>query len=113
MIKFHELEVDAKDLIKPKGRRVHHCWGRNWTRIEMLIPDTWDSPTKIADWIDSNLSNGRYGFFYMKDKCRNNNDNDLAFHWNDAQVLVIGFENEDDALMFKLLDGHLAHEELN
>ena len=108
MIKFHDLTVNASDLISPSGRRVAHQWGRSWTRIEVAIPDMWESPGKISAWIEQNLSGGRFGLFYTEDKDRPTNP---SHTWDRNYKLIIGFEVEDDALMFKLLDGHVAHHE--
>lgn len=106
MIKFHDLTVKASDLINPGGRRVTHQWGKSWTRIEVSVSDMWESPGKIANWIEHNLSGGRYGLFYTEDR-----DRPAERSWDRNYKLIIGFEVEDDALMFKLLDGHVAHHE--
>lgn len=106
MVKFFDLEVDPTNLVKPHGRRAKHAWGKHWTRIQVEIPEQHTAPGKIAAWIEENLSGGLYGLFYKEDK-----NNPSESQWEKNYILIIGFEDENDAIMFKLLDGHKAYED--
>ncbi len=112
IIKFHDLEVPIDSLIFPKGRRVSHCWGKNWTRVDVSISDFDTSYEGLfAAWIEENLSGARYNIFTSKMQSHKTFRHDSDFiHFSEGRV-TIGFENHDDAIMFKLLDGHLAHKQ--
>lgn len=107
MIHFHEMQVPAEEVTKPFGNKVSHHWGRDWTRIEFSIPETFSVPKVIEEWIENNLDGGRYGYFCTIDRSPNTNGRSRGPL---AYKMVIGFEFENDALMFKLLDGHLSFE---
>lgn len=102
MIKFYDVEIDPKELINRTGRMVTHYWGPEWTRIEISIDsDIWEAPSKISAWIEENLSEGRYGMFYTEDF-----DVPVENEWEKKYKLIIGFEYQNDALMFKLIGGY-------
>lgn len=111
IVKFHNIDVNSEELINHGNREVKHCWGDSWTRIEIPIPEIWSAPKNIATWIENNLSEGKFGMFWVEDF--NNNENSSNTHsWDGKNYkLIIGFEYENDALLFKLLDGHVAYED--
>jgi hypothetical protein len=98
MIQFTDLEVNEHNLTK---RCVATAWPIHWTRIEIQVSHYLDNPVKeLAAWIEENLSEGKYGIYAQK----------LAF--SSCMIIVLGFESNDDALMFKLLDGHTSYKKV-
>jgi hypothetical protein len=96
MIQFTGLEIDEHCL---KSRRIFAGWPVHWTRFEIQVAGHSDPVKEIEHWIEENLSEGRYGIYAQK----------IGF--SSSTTIVLGFESNNDALMFKLLDGHLAHKQ--
>lgn len=110
MVHFKDTDISAEELVSPTGRMVSHCWGHTWTRIEIPVnSNTFNSIQHVIDWIEENLDGGRFGLF-LKDASPLEPSHHLYWEMKE-QLLVIGFEEENDAIMFKLLDGHLVLEE--
>ena len=75
-----------------------NAWPDHWTRIEVPVPQEYYHGSEIVDkWIEKNL----YGRWGMIERTQRRGEN----------LLIICFEFENDALMFKLLGGHEAWEE--
>ena len=94
IVKFKDLEFDSKDILRP-ARQVFHSWPNHWTRTEIEIKDKYYLDTlPLIDWIEENLS-GRWG---MLQRSTPNKSKEF--------IVMLCFEFENDALMFKLLGGH-------
>ncbi|NJO62900.1 MAG: hypothetical protein HC836_33165 [Richelia sp. RM2_1_2] len=104
MINFNGVEISAEELVNLEYKRVKHCWPRTWTRIEIPIEDQWSAADDISNWIDHNIQGGKYGIIICEDQTYKSRK-----EFDKKHIAVLGFEFENDALMFKLLDGHIAY----
>lgn len=69
-----------------------------WKRVIIDVPDTYSAPSKVNEWLAENCING-YASYEFSDPVTYDG------------VMVIRFEDVNDALMFKLRDGHKAWEQ--
>lgn len=102
LVKFTELEFDSKEVLHP-SKRVPKPWPISWTRIEIEIPDFWEAPGKIEKWVEKNVAEGEWDWFIRQESTAGSS-------WSDSHIMVLGFEKENDALMFKLSGGSEAWE---
>ena len=72
----------------------------SWTRVQFPIPDGWEGSKKIQEWLEENCP-GRWSTYSYQNPKSKSGEN----------IMVIRFENKNDALMFKLKDGHKAWQE--
>lgn len=103
---FEGLEIPKKELNAGSHREIEYPAPLNWTPISIKIPDT--APTNhvaaIRNFIKSNTKKrfriiynySRLTFIYDASKASNN--------------IVVYFEDQQDAFMFKLLGGERAYE---
>lgn len=100
-VEFHNLVIPVADLHYPRGKQVAHAWHSSWTRIEIDLPEVWSAPEKVVRFINDNIDGGRWGWFTLQ-----GGEHELAL----TVTMVICFEIEEDAVMFKLLGGYAAWE---
>jgi len=113
MVQFYERTINNDDLLQ-KGGRTNKPWPVNWTRMEIEIPDTYDAPDQIIKFINNDMECSRWGYFTYTDDDKKNSfvsDNSFLYDIAGKNIMVIGFEEEEDATMFKLMGGHEAWED--
>lgn len=93
-VKFTGLTILSTEL----NRAVVGPIPLHWTRHQFLLADEYFHPENwsFVSWINRNL-NGRY--------------NVSVAYVPKGSVVVIGFENDNDAVMFRLLEGETAWRE--
>lgn len=108
-VDFNGLKIRPLELVKPRWRRVESWWPKSWTRIEFQVANVWTSADQIEAWIETNLPDGgNYGIIIINDP-----DQKEASGWDNKYNAAVGFALENDALMFKLLDGHIEYCNIN
>lgn len=101
IVEFSGLTLNLGELFN-KTRKVDGPTPRSWTRVTVILPDAYHSAKQIEDWIVANLT-GRWSSYTFQRRALDKKNHDSA--------MVIRFEDNNDALMFKLMGGHQAHEE--
>jgi len=71
----------------------------SWTRVLFTIPNGWDASEAIKDWMASNTPGEWQAYTYQNPKGKSND-----------YIMVVRFQDKNDALMFKLRGGHQAWE---
>lgn len=95
-ISFTDLEVQTSSLFR---RSLSGPTNLQWTRVRFTIPNGYDAPQAVSDWLADNTP-GRFDvWFYQDPKSRDG-----------EYRMVVNFEDKNDALMFKLRGGHQAWE---
>jgi len=95
-LKFTDFEIPA-DRINAR----FHAGPMNltWIRTQFSIPDGYDAPRKVEQWLEQNAANRWATYSYQSPKGKAHDF-----------VMVVRFEDRNDALMFKLRGGHQAWE---
>ncbi len=70
----------------------------DWARLTFTVPTAKDSIQHVYDWLNTNC-NGQYTAYRFHDRDS----------YSEYQM-VVRFEDKNDAIMFKLQDGHRAWE---
>lgn len=83
--------------IRMVTRRYYAPIPRTWSRVQFQMPYDFDAVSKIRDWLETNLT-GRYMLYHFTKNAPDER----------PETVVIRFESRNDALMFKLKDGHNA-----
>lgn len=100
-----DFEVDCDLLIQ--SRRFTSAWPKHWTRFEVTIDDDFgDLDYLIEKWIEQNIESDGLWDMMIVDM----DINDDIF--SDNYIYAFCFEYEEDALLFKLLDGNILWKEL-
>jgi len=110
MIKFYGKSVDPQELLRTSNM-ITHPWPENWTRIEIELPDNWTASDKVVAFIKENIE-GKWGSFVydpLNEEDRWSASTLRELHGQNR--MVICFESEEDATLFKLMGGHEAWEE--
>lgn len=93
VVRFTGLEIQPEEL----NRRVKGPVPLDWTRHQFLLEDDYVEPEwGMTSWINRHL-NGRWAM--------------ASFHSVKGTIVVLGFENGNDAVMFRFLDGETAWRE--
>lgn len=95
-LSFTDLEVPVDSLFR---RAEQGPMNLTWTRTQFAIPDTYNAPRAIEAWLGENCP-GRWAAYSYQDPKGKGEDH----------VMVVRFEDKNDALMFKLRGGHQAFE---
>lgn len=92
-VSFSGLELPAAQLMQ--SHRMHgQPVRKGWTRVQFVLPDRFDGAVRVLDWLSENCS-ARYSSYSYQDT----QPKSAGF------IMVVNFENRNDALMFKLTDG--------
>ena len=91
IVKFTGLQIDPWQLLK--GRYVTGIISSNWCRIRFEI-DQEGNLDKINRWVSANI-NGRFASYIIQ----------IRFG---LRIVVIAFEDDPDAVMFRLKGGETA-----
>ena len=70
-----------------------------WVRTQFSIPDGYAAPNAVISWLNDNCPGQWATCNYMNPKTHNG-----------EYVMVVRFEDKNDALMFKLRGGHQSYE---
>jgi hypothetical protein len=89
IVKFTDFDFDTNILY----RRVHQPIPATWARHQFQL-ESYDDPERaLAEWLTNNL----YGRWVLNCKMTVN-----------GYTVVIGFEEDKDAVMFRLMEGDTA-----
>lgn len=97
-IKFDDVEYSIKDIYQTLGSRGPAP--NVWIRVKFTIPEPYDAPRQIEEWLRANCPNAWRSYNYRDPRNK-----------NDAYVMVVRFQDKNDALFFKLRGGHQAWEQ--
>lgn len=93
---FTDFEVPVNRLFR---RSQQGPMNLTWTRTQFTIPDSYEAPKKVEEWLSENTPGRWATYSYQNPKSKNSD-----------YVMVVRFEDKNDALMFKLRGGHQAWE---
>lgn len=96
-IDFTDLTISCNDLLR-KSRRVSGPVDNTWIRVKIKIPNQY-AIKKIEDWIEENLIYSWFSY-HFQDRIYDKKSTELT--------MILRFESNNDALMFKLKDGYNA-----
>lgn len=90
---FQGISISAKEFSQvglfgnDPIARIHERPKRGWHRVSIHLPDQYDVSVSVSGWLYENATKSS------------------AFRWfQERQILVVYFENLNDALRFKLVD---------
>ena len=93
VVRFTGLDIQPEEL----NRKVKGPIPLDWTRHQFMLEDDYVDPEwAMTSWINRTL-NGRWTM--------------QVFHVQDGTIVVLGFENGNDAVMFRFLEGETAWRE--
>lgn len=95
-ISFTDLEIPVSSLIKGA---LKGPMDTTWTRVQFVIPNGWDAPQHVENWLYDNIGGEWQSYNYQSPKGQRND-----------YIQVVRFRDRNDALMFKLRGGHQAWE---
>jgi hypothetical protein len=93
---FTDFEVQTDKLFR---RSLSGPMKKSWTRTQFQLPDTFEAAKEVENWLMENTP-GKWAYYTYK------NPKGKA----DGHIMVVRFEDKNDALMFKLRGGHQAWE---
>lgn len=77
-----------------------------WSRVIFQIPDVFNSFKAVNKWLDENTTDKYISYHFSK--------NETVDSWPSYEsFMVVKFKSRDDAMTFKLEDGHKAYERLD
>lgn len=94
-ISFTDLEVTTSSLLQAGHSGPMKL---DWTRVQFILPDSWDAGKKVQDWLRDNCPGIWQAYSYQHPKHKKTGEH----------LMVVRFEDKNDALMFKLRGGHQA-----
>lgn len=93
---FTDFEVPVEQIF----RRAHQGpMNTTWTRTQFSVPDGFEAPRKVEEWIIRNTPGRWASYSYQNPKDKRHD-----------YIMVVRFEDKNDALLFKLRGGHQAWE---
>lgn len=95
-IEFTGLDVPMRDVFRKTDKGPMHV---KWTRVQFTVDDPYANAIAVEEWLRANCPGEWESYTYTRPKGKN----------SDA-VMVIRFENLNDAMMFKLRGGHQVWE---
>lgn len=95
-LQFTDFEILTSSLFR---QAKNGPMNPSWTRVQFAIPDNWEAHISVEKWIDDNITGRWASYHYLNPKGK-----------RDDYVMVVRFEDKNDALMFKLSGGHQAWE---
>jgi hypothetical protein len=95
-LNFTDLDVPVASLLRRGQQGPMH---RSWTRVQFEVPDAHEASKAVEAWLTGNCSSGWETYQYQSPRGKNS-----------EHIMVVKFENRDEALMFKLRGGHQAWE---
>jgi hypothetical protein len=101
-INFTGLTIKTSDLYPQHRKYEGSVIPESWVKVIISLPDNFQAPKKIEEWIETNLFCRWHSYTY------NNRDIEKSKH---GSTMIIHFEDNTSAMMFKLQGGHLAHQD--
>lgn len=96
-ISFQDLEVDVSRLNSPYENKGP--MNPSWTRVKFTLPDPYEAPNKVIDWLTANCGGDWKTYHYQDPKSK-----------SQERIMVVRFYDKNDALFFKLRGGHQSWE---
>ena len=93
-VSFSGLEIPANSILP--GPYRNGPMNRNWIRVKFTMNSANPDFAKVEDWLRKNCKHGWAAYNHV-------DPSDSSSYFG-----IVRFENNDDALMFKLSDGHQA-----
>lgn len=97
-VKFTGLTLSATDLKEASNAGITDVIDNNWKRVHFTVPTARDAIQHVYDWLKANCK-GQYSAYKFHDS-----------HSYTEYKMVVRFEDKNDAIIFKLQDGHKAWE---
>ena len=103
-IKFTNFVMNEHDLKRVSTAGITTPVTPEWSRVHFTVPTSRDAVTAVYDWLEQNCSGMWSSYKYYE-------SNGTGGHsFSSEYRMIVSFESVDDALLFKLRDGHLAWE---
>lgn len=92
---FTDFEIPLDQLFQHERGPMNLAW----TRVQFTVPDGWQAPQAVQQWLRENTPGKWQAYSYSNPKGK-------------AQdyIMVVRFKDKNDALMFKLRGGHQSWE---
>ncbi len=97
-VKFTGLTLSPTDLKETSNAGITNIVDNSWKRVHFSVPTARDAIQHVYDWLKTNCK-GQYSAYKFHDS---NNYTEYK--------MVVRFEDKNDAIIFKLQDGHRAWE---
>jgi hypothetical protein len=91
---FTDFEIATNDIL---GANRQGPISPQWTRTKFTIPNGHEAPKLVTGWLTNNCPGLWTTYHYQDPKSKDYQD-----------VMVVWFEDRNDALLFKLRGGHQA-----
>lgn len=97
-VEFEGITVSAPALLRSQRKQVGPIT-KSWSRTSFPLPDAYNAPKHVEAWLEENCKGNWSTFNYGNPKAKDY-----------SQIMVVRFEDLNDALFFKLRDGHRSWE---
>lgn len=95
-ISFTDLDIPLATLFRGSQQGPMNL---SWVRTQFAIPNTHEASRKVELWLLENCPGRWASCLYQNPKSR-----------DEEHIMIVRFQDKNDALMFKLRDGHKAWE---
>lgn len=99
-VEFEGLSLPVSDVIRAKGNSTGPV-PSTWQRVSFPVPDGYTCARAVEEWLAQNCPNKWAAYHYNNPKQKASAD----------RIMVVRFEDKNDALLFKLRGGHQAWEQ--
>lgn len=96
-ISFTDFEIPVEVLFRKTSQGPMNL---SWTRTQFAVPDGYEAPKAVETWLVENCPGRWATYSYQSPKGKGGD-----------YIMVVRFEDKNDALMFKLRGGHQAYEQ--
>lgn len=98
IVEFDGASINVQNVLRPSYRNVGPV-SNSWSRTAFEVPDGYTAPRIVDEWLRDNCK-GRWTSVHFHNP-RNKGH---------GHTMVVRFEDRNDALLFKLRDGHKSWE---
>jgi murein tripeptide amidase MpaA len=98
IVEFEGASVNVQSVLRPAYRSVGPV-SSSWVRASFEVPDGYTAPRHVDEWLRENCKANWTSVHFHNPR---NKDH--------RHTMVVRFEDRNDALLFKLRDGHKAWE---
>lgn len=99
-VEFDGLSLPVSAVLRAKGNSKGPV-PSSWQRVAFPIPDGYTSARAVEEWLGQHCPNRWASYHYNNPKQKITGD----------RIMVVRFEDKNDALLFKLRGGHQAWEQ--
>lgn len=92
VLSFTDFEIPTDRLVQSQFSGPINP---KWTRVQFKISDAYEACQRVEEWLKNNCPGRWSAYAYSDPKSRNY-----------ESIMVVRFEDKNDAIMFKLRDGH-------